>query len=320
MTMPPVVPRQPMPANGGYGGRRFAKEILIPQQVGPAFEQLAQGPASGLDLIPTIDSLFADGDLGEVDLFLRPDLSDSDRSDVEQGVAELEMELLAAGALPWPGRSSIAILDWEKKTVRFLFLQGAAFLVVFASVLIKVATIVLAISLLVQGLEALGVPVPASISNITDAVSLIGAIAGGILLLRRFGIPLSILIPSGLLIFALLNPDIAFRILKWIAGTLGPALGINIPLLVAAGVLGVGGLVLAAQGRGGTRVLGVGGLVAGGALGFVAFQGAAEAFGVPELPPVPTMGIIEVVGQPTFAVSLVSEKVVDVRGLRMFAS
>lgn len=300
-----VVSRQPIVEDDPYGGRRFAQEILIPQQVGAAFEQLASGPASGLDIIAAVDNLFVDGDLGEIDLFLRPDLRDSDRADVEEGIAELEMELLAAGALPWPGRSTVAILDWDNKTVRFLFLQGVAFLLVLAGVLIKVATIVLAISLLVQGLETLGIPVPASISNLTDAVALIAAIAGGIVLLRRFGIPLTLLIPSGLLIFALLNPDVAFRILKWAKELLVDVFGPNILLLIAAGVLGIGGLALAAQGRGGARVLGVGGLVAGGALGFVAFQGGVEGFGIPELPAVPTIAVLEVVGTPGFTAVLI---------------
>ncbi len=267
------------------------------------FEILDQGPASGLGDLEAINGLFQEGELGELQLFLRPELSDADRREVQEAVAELEAELEEEGALPWPGRSRIAELDWPNRTVRFFFQQGFPALLAILAIVLRVAAFALTIPLLVELLQSIGVSVPSSIEDVGGAVALIVAIAGSILVLRRLGLPLTLLIPGGLLVFALLQPDIAFRVLKWAREAVERAFGFD-PLLVGGGaVAALVGVGLAAQGRGAAVPLGLGVAAAGAGLAIFGFTGGIARAAPPEGPPPPTGAVLEVVGDPTFNVT-----------------
>lgn len=285
--------------------RRFqGRHPRVLQEVDmPAFETVVEGRIGDLALAETINRQFAEGDLGEVQFFLRDDLTNGDRGDVEKAMAELEKELIEGGALPWPGATRIAHLDWPNRTVRLLFLQGAAFLLVLVPTLIRIALIVASLPLLVDLLGIIGVTVPQSIDDISGALGLIGAIAVGILLLRRLGLPLTLLIPGGLLIFALLAPETAFRILKWSRDALKEALGIDLLIVGLGAALAAGGAFVAT--RGGTPAV-LGGVAGIGAGGFLLFQGLnldIGQFDIPDSPPRPGQAAFQVLRDPVYSVT-----------------
>lgn len=280
-----------------------SRQLPVLQQVsGPQFEVLAVGRVEDLAVVQQINDLFVDGELGEIQLFLQRDLDNSDRSDVAASVAELEQQMVDADVKPWPGRTKVVELDWPNRQVRVLFLQNTPALLAIIPIIISAATIALALSVLVDLLVQLGVPVPGVIVDIADAVTLVALIATGILILRRFGLPLTLLIPGGLLVFALLSPETAFRVLKWTRETLGAALGLDPLLLGGAAALGIGGLFLVTRGGAAPITAGVAAIAAGS---FLAFQGTRTVEGaldVPDAPPRPDQGALEVAGLPSFEV------------------
>lgn len=268
----------------------------------PTFEILRQGTIGNLSQIEQVNAMFEEGEFGELQLFLRDGLTDDDRPDIEESIAELELMLIETGALPWPGRRRIAELDWPKRTVRFFFLQGAPFLLVFAVVMIAAAAIAAFTDEIADVLRSVGIDVPASVENTVQAAALFVLIAGAVFLLARTGIPLFILIPGGLLVFALLAPDTAFRILKWSREAVQDTLGIDI-LPVAAGVaLAAGGLFVASRGGGPAIAGGVVAAGVGGVIAFQGFRGAEGASSLPQGPPRPGEALLVVVGEPSFDV------------------
>lgn len=280
----------------------------IYQQVAePTFEVLGTGRVGELTSLEQLNALFQEGDLGEIQFFLRRDLTDEDRGDVEDAIAELEAEMAEQDILPWPGRNRIALLDWPNRTLRLLFLQGFPALLALIPIIIRVAVVVATIPLLVDLLNQIGVSVPEDIGSLAQAVLTIAAIAAGILLLRRLGLPLRFLIPSGLLVFALLAPETAFRVLRWSRDTVRSAFGVD-PLLAGLGAaVGIGGVFLGSRlGTGGLLVGGVG-LAAGGFLIFQSTQVAEAGFQVPDAPPRPDLALLEAVGDPTFEVVQLEE-------------
>lgn len=280
----------------------------IYQQVDqPQFEVLATGRVGDLTSLDQLNTLFQEGDLGEIQFFLRRDLGDEDRADVEEAIAELEAEMAAEGILPWPGRTRIALLDWPNRTVRLLFLQGFPALLALIPIIIRVALIVATIPLLVDLLGQIGEVVPDDIGTIGQAILTIAAIVTGIVLLRRLGLPLRFLIPSGLLVFALLSPETAFRVLRWSRETVQRALGFD-PLLVGIGAaVAIGGVFVGSQVPRGGLLIGAAGLGAGGFLIFQSTRAAEAAFQVPDPPPRPDLAVLEAVGDPTFEVTQLEE-------------
>lgn len=284
--------------------RRFqGRHPRVLQEVDvPAFETVVEGRIEDLALAETINRQFEEGDLGEVQFFLREELDNGDRGDVEKAMEELERQLIEGGALPWPGATRIAHLDWPNRTVRLLFMQGVAFLLVLVPTIIRIALIVASLPLLVDVLKLVGIPIPESVESIADALGLIGLIAASIFILRRLGLPLGLLIPGGLLIFALLAPETAFRVLKWSRDLIKEALGIDLLLVGLGAALAAGGAFIATRGGTGAVVAGVAGLGAGG---FLAFQGLnldIGQFDIPDSPPRPGQAAFEVIGNPTFSV------------------
>lgn len=280
----------------------------INQQVDqPQFEVLGTGTVGNLTSLDQLNALFQEGDLGEIQFFLRKDLGDEDRADVEEAIAELEAEMAAEDILPWPGRNRIALLDWPNRTLRLLFLQGFPALLALIPILIRIGFIAATIPVLLDLLEQIGITIPGDVGTLGQAVLTIAAIAAGILLLRRLGLPLRLLIPSGLLVFALLAPETAFRVLRWSRDTIQEAFGID-PLLAGLGAaVGIGGVFLGSRlGTGGLLVGGIG-LAAGGLLIFQSTRVAEAGFQVPDPPIRPDLGILAVEGAPTFEVVQLEE-------------
>lgn len=286
--------------------RAFAAPVY--QQVDePTFEVLGTGRVGDLTSLDQLNTLFQEGDLGEIQFFLRRDLADEDRGDVEDAIAELEAEMAEQDILPWPGRNRIALLDWPNRTVRLLFLQGFPALLALIPIIIRVAVVVATIPLLLDALNQIGVPVPEDIGTLAQAVLTIAAIAAGILLLRRLGLPLRFLIPSGLLVFALLAPETAFRVLRWSRDTIQSAFGID-PLLAVLGAgVGIGGVFLGSRLGTAGLLVGGAGLAAGGFLIFQSTQVAEAGFQVPDAPPRPDLAVLEAVGDPAFEVDQLEE-------------
>lgn len=282
---------------------RQSNQTAVFQQVAaPSFEVLSQGTIQQLSTLDEVNTLFEEGDLGELQLFLRNELEDSDRADVEDAIEEMEAELMNQGALPWPGRDRIATLDWPNRTVRLLFQQGFPLLLVLIAVMVIAAGLAVFTDEIADALRRVGIPVPESVETAVQATALFVAIATSIFLLRGLGLPLIALLGGGLLIFVLLSPETAFRVLKWSRETLGPAIGFD-PVQAGIGaVLGVGGVLLLTQG-GGFGV--VGGIVGVGAGSLLILQSRKPGEGdvaVPDSPPRPERGAIQVVGNPTVEV------------------
>ena len=209
---------------------------------------LATGTLEQMDL-DALASLYQPGELGELQLYLRIDLEESDRPDVEAAVLELDQQLLSRGAKPWPGEGTIASLNWGNRTVYLRFTNNPFFLAL-AGALVAAATIIVGLAAMVNVMEDLGVPLPEVITSWADAITVAVAIALVVLVLRRFGIPLSLLAVGGFLIFALLQPDFAWKAIKWVARQVTDVIGgildaflrseAAVPLLmVAAGGVGV---------------------------------------------------------------------------------
>lgn len=212
---------------------------------------LAEGTPEELENLDVLDSLYDEGDLGELQLFLQENASGM-REEVEESLEELEEELISRGALPWPGAPRITSIDWSTRTVSLRFQQGVGLLVVLGMLLVTLISAALAFDIFVGGLEIFGIHVPERIVTIADAAGLVAAIAAGIWLLKVFlPIPLPFLIGGGLLVFTLLRPDLAWRALKWVgeqAMSLLDKLGLHVPELAMAAGAGIFGALMLTMG------------------------------------------------------------------------
>jgi|GEM_PF-3015508 len=235
-----------MKGNGHYPAQMAAQ---APPGLAPLV--LAEGTPEELENLDVLDSLYDEGDLGELQLFLQENASGM-REEVEESLDDLEQELIDRGALPWPGATRITSIDWSARTVYLRFQQGVGLMVVLGMVLLTLISAALAFDIFVTGLESFGIGVPERIETIADAAGLIAAIAAGIWLLRVFlPIPLPFLIGGGLLIFTLLRPDMAWRALKWVgqqALSLLDKLGLHVPELAMAAGAGVFGALMLTMG------------------------------------------------------------------------
>ena len=205
---------------------------------------LAEGGPGDLKNLEVIDRLYQEGDLGQLDLFLTPDISAADARDA---LAELERTLQEEGLQPWPGYTRIGEIDGS--TVRLRFVKTIGLLALLVPILIAAVSVAVARfpEPVVWALARLGIDVsPTAVSAIAGAV----AVITGLYALR--GLPLFSLIPrsllllGGLLLFIKLS---GWRALKWIAeqalklaGGILEALGLKpLPLVlgIAAGVTGL---------------------------------------------------------------------------------
>ena len=161
---------------------------------------------------------------------------------------ELDQALLDRDAKPWPGEGTIASLHWDNRVVILRFTNNP-FFVALAGLLVQAATVIVTLAALVRVMNDLGIPIPSVINTWADAIITAGAIAVIVLILRRFGIPLSLLAVGGFLIFTLLQPDFAWKAIKWLLKTIMDPIGdilkkfvqsdAAVPLLmVGAGVVG----------------------------------------------------------------------------------
>lgn len=223
--------------------------MVTTQQVpGMVVQVLAEGGPRDLENLEVIDRLYQEGDLGELQLFLTPDIS---AADAREALERLELTLQEEGVQPWPGYTRIG--EIEGTTVRFRFVKTFGLLAFLVPVLI--ATISVAIARfpgpVVSALGALGIDVsPEAVSAIAGAV----AIITGLIALRGAApwlfalIPTPLLLIGGLLLFVYLS---GWRALKWVAQQalkLLEGLGIK-PLPLALGLAaGVTGLFFAWMG------------------------------------------------------------------------
>lgn len=212
---------------------------------------LAEGTPEELENLDILDSLYDEGDLGELQFFLQDQANDM-RTEVEESLDELEEDLIGRGALPWPGATRITSIDWSTRTVTMRFQQGVAFLIVLAMVMMTLISAALTFSIIIAGLESFGIDVPDTIENIADAAGLIAAISAAIWVLGAFlPIPIGLLIGGGLLVFTLLRPDLAWRAIKWVgeqALDLLDKLGVHVPELAMAAGAGIFGVLMLTMG------------------------------------------------------------------------
>lgn len=205
---------------------------------------LAEGTPKELENLDVLDTLYDEGDLGELQFFIEAD--EGMRGDVEEAMDELETQLLDRGALPWPGAARIASLDWPNRTIALRFQQGLGLMLTLGGILVAVAAALVMVfpEPVASALGAMGIDVsPEAVATVAGAVSLVV----GLIALRGLPIfrllPLGLLVVGGLLIFTLLRPDLAWRAIKWVGqqvvGFL-ERLGMNPVKLAAA----IGGLVL----------------------------------------------------------------------------
>lgn len=231
------------------GNGHYPAQLTVPPGLAPVV--LGEGTPEELDNLDVLDTLYEEGDLGELQFFLQ-DKADDMRPEVEDSLEELEQELIGRGALPWPGATRITSIDWSTRTVSMRFVQGVGVLALVAAILLAVTYAALFANIFVRALEDFGIDVPDRIENVTDAAGLIAAIAGSIWILRLFlPIPLTWLIGGGLLIFTLLRPDFAWRALKWVgeqAMELMEKLGIHAPELAMAAGAGIFGVLMLTMG------------------------------------------------------------------------
>lgn len=178
---------------------------LIPQV-------LAQGTPEELRNLDILDTLYQEGDMGELQLFLTSDIP---LAEAQRALDNLEEALQEQGVVPWPGRTRIG--EIEGHTVRLLFvkrfgLPGILVLVLVAAVSAIVARFP---GPVIAALRAVGIDAsPDAVRAIAGAV----AVITGLIALR--GLPLFSLIPmslfmvGGLLLFIYLA---GWRALKWVA-------------------------------------------------------------------------------------------------------
>lgn len=196
-------------------------------------QQLGEGTIETLDL-EHLDALFAEGDLGEVQFILDPNLPESKLKDVEKSAEELGRRLKEAGAMPWPGQTSIVHVSWPHRLIVCRFQQANPFFAVLARVLIALA----------------GFAIPYAKTLLRTLIPW----------LRR--LPFGYLIPTGLVLFTFLAPEgSVWRLFRWVGKQVG-----RVVREVGKGI--AGGLAGLAEGLGGGNLillLGAGGLVLFGA-------------------------------------------------------
>jgi hypothetical protein len=229
-------------------------------------KSMGQGSLKDIGKLENINRYYKPGDIGEMQLFLGPN-ADS-LSDVQQAAVELEENLRKQGMKPWPGRSKIVVVDWNARAVRLLFeatavkgvngpaQQGVGIIPVIAvggvmGAMMLASKIAFGISALIIVLNTIpGITVPSRITKIADAVLLITSMGAAYKILRnakllRFlpGGAKVWLFGSGLLIFVLLKPGLAWKALKYVTEKAADVLP-DIPWtrLAIAGVC-IGGLV-----------------------------------------------------------------------------
>jgi hypothetical protein len=79
---------------------------------------------SGLDVLDRAIEAFGPGDLGQITIPLDPEIAlDEEFQNFRNATNALNGELSGAGLRPWSGRTRIAELDWNTRSVRLLF-QG----------------------------------------------------------------------------------------------------------------------------------------------------------------------------------------------------
>ena len=230
-------------------------------------KSMGQGTLKEIGKLENINRYYKPGDIGEMQLFLGPN-ADS-LSEVQQAAVELEENLRTQGMKPWPGRSKIVVVDWNARAVRLLFeataakgvsgpaQQGVGILPVIAvggvmGAMMLASKIAFAISALIVVLNMIpGITVPSRITKIADAVLLITSMGAAYRILRNARwvkpfmriVPKRYLFASGLLIFVLLKPGLAWKALKYVTEKAADVLP-DIPWtrLAIAGVC-IGGLV-----------------------------------------------------------------------------
>ena len=232
-------------------------------------QSMGSGTLKDIGKLENINRYFKPGDIGELQLFLGPK-ADS-LSDVREAAKELEENLRKQGMKPWPNRSKIVVVDWNARVVRLLFHatpatgvsgpRGIGIIPVIAvggllGAFMVASRVAFAISALITVLKMFGVPVPDRISKISDAVLLITSMGIAYKFLR--GARLLKFLPggakvwlfgSGLLIFVLLKPGLAWKAFKYVVEKAADVLP-DVPWgrLAIAGVA-IGGLVAFAMFR-----------------------------------------------------------------------
>ena len=148
------------------------------------YEVITTGSLSDLAAIEDLDQWFDEGDLGELEFFLRDDLSTDDLKDVEEAAAELEATLRKQGALPWPGNDRIVFIYPKDRRLRLLFQQGIPVFLVLAAVLLILASLPIVLKLIDM---IPGVTIPRNVTTVAQAVARItnGSAAGASRLHRR---------------------------------------------------------------------------------------------------------------------------------------
>ena len=229
-----------------------------------AAEKMGSGTLKEIGKLENINKLYQPGDIGEMQLFLGSNAESL--NDVNDAAVELEKNLREQGMKPWPGRSKIVLVDWNARTVRLLFEatspkgvsgpRGVGILPVIAvggvmGAMMLASKIAFGISALIIVLNTIpGITVPSRITKIADAVLLITSMGAAYKILRnakllRFlpGGAKVWLFGSGLLIFVLLKPGLAWKALKYVTEKAADVLP-DIPWtrLAIAGVC-IGGLV-----------------------------------------------------------------------------
>jgi len=229
-------------------------------------KSMGQGSLKDIGKLENINRYYKPGDIGEMQLFLGPN-ADS-LSDVQQAAVELEENLRKQGMKPWPGRSKIVVVDWNARAVRLLFeatavkgvngpaQQGVGIIPVIAvggvmGAMMLASKIAFGISALIIVLNTIpGITVPSRITKIADAVLLITSMGAAYKILRNARLLRLLpggakvwLFGSGLLIFVLLKPGLAWKALKYVTEKAADVLP-DIPWtrLAIAGVC-IGGLV-----------------------------------------------------------------------------
>jgi hypothetical protein len=215
-----------------------------------------------------VDRYFAEGEYGEVRLFLDSQLATSaERDTVLDAADELEAELLDDGMRPWEGQRLVDV-DWPSRRISIRFIaqasdnpQGgphafvmAAFLI--APVLIRGASYLARSS---KVLSFLGrVPglrrVPSYVTSVPGAAAMFKLLRRAMKLpvIGRFFVAAEI-VGLGAAIWVMLDENQRIQVLKWPGRMAAKAAGaitsgligaVGAPMLIGVGVLGIGAALL----------------------------------------------------------------------------